>query len=268
MPKTIGSLSGGLPPARSAPHAGTLFVLGSNGGMSVAPDAGFTLVFGRNEPEVHVCVGGDDKYVSRRQGLITREHSRWMLTNTGKRPIRFPDSRLVNGDDQAALPYGYTPLFVVSPSQDHLLEIRVAPPTAPRPRGSGQEVYEESTIEEERELSETERLVLVCLAQRYLRNDPRPQPLTWSQVAWELNALAPPKRWTEKRAASIVASVRRRLSREGVPGLVEADVPPPVGNAINHNLITDLLVTASIEKSDLRLLDSDPGQRMPTRSRR
>jgi hypothetical protein len=123
-------------------------------------------------------------------------------------------------------------------------------------------VYEEATIEEERELNDTERLVLVCLAQRYLRNDPRPQPLAWAQVADELNALAPPKPWTAKRAANVVAKVRRDLNRKGVPGLVEAEVSAPVGNAINHNLIIDLLVTASIEKKDLRLLASDSDQTM------
>src|SRR3954467_12929955 len=91
----VGSLSHGLPTSGSPHEAGKLFVLGSNG-VSVAPDADFPLFFGRNEPDVPVWVGGNDRNVSRRHGLITREYSRWMLTNTGKRPIRFPDSRLVH----------------------------------------------------------------------------------------------------------------------------------------------------------------------------
>ncbi|MFW6690626.1 hypothetical protein [Streptomyces sp. MAR4 CNX-425] len=253
LPREVGSLSRGLPPAEVPPRPETLFVLGTNGGMSVAPDAGFTLVFGRNEPEVHVCVGGGDRHVSRRQGLVTRQYERWVLTNTGKRPIRFPDSRLVHGGDQAFLPAGYTPLFVVSPRQDHLLEVRIS---AGRPGGAGggPTVQEEPTLGEERDLEEDELLVLVCLAQRYLRNDPQPQPLTWSQVAYELTTLQPERRWTEKRAAHLVAGVRKKLSRDGVPGLMAKDVPPPVGNALNHNLITDLLVTATIEKKHLRLL--------------
>jgi hypothetical protein len=36
---------------------------------------------------------------------------------------------------------------------------------------------------------------------------------------------------------------------------MEDEVPQPVGNALNHNLITELLVTTTIVKSDLALLD-------------
>lgn len=258
LSKEVGSLSVGLPPLGAPPEAGTLFVLGANGGMSVAPDVDFPLVFGRNEPEVHVCVGAHDKHVSRRQGVISRRNSRWMLTNTGRRPIRLPSSRLVLGGDEAELPTGYTPLFIVAPRQEHLLEVRIAAggrsyPAGPQPAGG--EAYEEETADGEvRELSDTEKLVLVCLAQRYLRNDPQPQPLTWAQVAAELRTLDPAGRWTDKRAAHIVSKVRKRLSRQGVYGLVEQEVPPPVGNALNHNLITDLLTTATIGRQDLYLL--------------
>jgi hypothetical protein len=41
---------------------------------------------------------------------------------------------------------------------------------------------------------------------------------------------------------------------------VEEDIPPPVGNALNHNLITELLVTATIVKADLALLE--PGDQL------
>ncbi|MGK5531387.1 hypothetical protein [Streptomyces sp. URMC 129] len=254
LPKGTGSLNSGPPTGGAPPQPGTLFVLGANGGMSVTPDAGFPLFFGRNEPDVHVCVGGHDKHVSRRQGLITREYSRWMLTNTGRAPIRFPGSRLVLGGDQVELPTGYTPLFIVAPRQEHLLEVRIAAPTPRSEPGRGREVYDEKTGDDARDLSETEKLVLVCLAQRYLRDDPHPQPLTWGQVADELNALGPKKAWTQKRAARVVAKVRKNLSRQGVHGLLEKEVPPPAGNALNHNLITDLLVTTTITRSDLRRL--------------
>jgi hypothetical protein len=36
---------------------------------------------------------------------------------------------------------------------------------------------------------------------------------------------------------------------------MEDEVPQPVGNALNHNLITELLVTTTIVKSDLALLE-------------
>lgn len=252
LPKDIGSLSRGLPPAQP----GTLFVLGVNGGMSVAPDADFPLLFGRDEPGVHVCVGVDDRCVSRRQGLITRARSRWMLSNTGKLPIRFPGSRLVLSGDQAELTSGYTPLFIVAPRQEHLLEVRIAAPSGPDgTRYPGNAHEEETRDRDARELSEEEKLVLVCLGQRYLRGEPYPQPLTWAQVSSELSRLRPREQWGPKRAAHIVSNVRNRLSRkDGVPGLLEEEIPPPVGNALNHNLITDLLVTTTIAKSDLGML--------------
>ncbi|QOV37706.1 hypothetical protein IM697_04585 [Streptomyces ferrugineus] len=247
LPRDIGSLSRTVPPGLP----GTLHVLGANGGMSVAPDADFTLLFGRNEPEVHVCVGAGDTRVSRRQGLIVRESARWVLHNTGGLPIRFPGSRLVLGGGRARLSAGFTPLFVVSPRQEHLLEVRITASAPARSRSR----REEETRHEARELSAEEKLVLVCLAQRYLRLEPYPQPLAWAQVAFELGELQPERHWSPKRAAHIVAKVRRRLGREyGVPGLLEEEVPQPVGNTLNHNLITDLLITTTIGRSDLRLL--------------
>ncbi|MEU9021168.1 FHA domain-containing protein [Actinomadura sp. NPDC048394] len=252
LPKGIGSLTSGHPPAQT----GTLFVMGTNGGMRVAPDAGFDVVFGRCEPDVHVCVGANDPHVSRRHGYITREHSRWVLYNVGKLAIRFPGSRLVLGGHRAELPAAYTPLFIVTPEQEHLLEVRIAAGAAGRGAGSRHDVdtYDPGGWE----LSDLERLVLVCLGQRYLRQEPWPQPLTWAQVADELGALRPGERWNAKRAARIVTEVRRRLSAR-VDGLLEEDVPPPLGNTLNHNLISELLVSATIVTADLALLDGPDG---------
>lgn len=246
LPKGFGSLAHGLPAA----PAGTLFAMGVNGGMRVAPDAGFDLVFGRSELDVHVCVGGNDPHVSRRHGRIAYDGSRWVLHNLGKLAIRFPGSRLVLGGQSAELPPAYTPLFIVAPRREHLLEVRIAtgaPPLAPsRP--------EASTANATWDLEPVERLVLVCLSQRYLRQEPSPQPLTWAQVADELGRLRPSEQWTRKRAAHIVSEVRIRLSGR-VRGLREEEIPPPLGNALNHNLITELLVTGTIAPADLRLLD-------------
>lgn len=169
LPGDIGSLSRTVPAARP----GTLFVLGSNGGMSVAPDADFPLLFGRNEPDVHVCVGAGDLCVSRRQGLITREYARWVLRNTGRLPIRFPGSRLVLSGDQVELSAGYTPLFIVSPRQEHLLEVRITTSAPSADAGHDQETYDRETYDrDQRKLGPEEKLVLVCLTQRYLRNAP------------------------------------------------------------------------------------------------
>ncbi|MBO2456272.1 FHA domain-containing protein [Actinomadura violacea] len=246
LPKGIGSLTAGHPPAR----AGTLFVMGAYGGMRVAPDAGFEVVFGRCEPDVHVCVGPDDPHVSRRHGRIVREHARWVLYNTGRLAIRFPGARLVLGGHRAELPAAYTPLFIVAPEREHLLEVRVA--VGPG-QGAGRRDVE-TRGPRGWELSDLERLVLVCLGRRYLGREPSPQPLTWAQVAGELAGLRPDERWSAKRAARVVNGVRRRLSTR-VEGLLEEEVPPPIGNALNHNLIIELLVTATLVPADLALLD-------------
>ncbi|WP_368960285.1 hypothetical protein [Parafrankia sp. FMc2] len=232
---------------------GTLLVLGTNGGMGVAPNTSFRLVFGRCEPDVHVCVGTTDQHVSRQQGYIVRDQSRWVLNNIGKRSIRLPGSqRLLIGGDKAELPGGYTQLFVVSPREEHPLEVLVVD----RPLGkiSAFDPRLATQPGETWPLDELEKLVIVCLAQRYLCGDARPQPLTWNQVAAELSELRPTERWTSSRAAHIVAKVRERLSLT-VDGLMETDIPPPAGHMINHNLIIELLVTTTLVRSDLSVLD-------------
>jgi hypothetical protein len=249
LPPDFGSLAHGLPPA----PPGTLFVRGLYGGMSVEPDARFELHFGRCEPDVHVCVGAGDRRVSRLHGRITREDSRWVLHNVGKLPIRFPGSRLVVSGQREDLPAGYSPLFIVAPDEEHLLEVRVAARTPPVPATS----YEAKTHPTEWELTDRERLVLVCLAQRYLRQDPAPQPLTWAEVKDELRRVQPWKGWTWRQAAHEVRNVRLRLSARGVHGIREDDLPPGSGNSLNHNLITELLVTATLVKAHLALID-DP----------
>ncbi|GAB3457938.1 FHA domain-containing protein [Actinophytocola sediminis] len=246
LPKEIGSLAATVPPA--AP--GTLFVLGRGGGMSVAPDADFPIVFGRNEPDVHVCVGAGDQHVSRQHGTITRQYGSWLLHNLGRLPIRLPGGRLVLNGDLAELPAGYTPLFIVAPEQEHLLEVRIAAHRRPTPPPG---LSEETRTRTVWTLSEGERLVLVCLGQRYLGGDPMPQPLTWEQVAEELREVDPAGKWTWRKAAHIVATVRKRLSTS-VPGLLEHEIPPPVGNALNHNLIMELVITTTIGRGDLALL--------------
>jgi len=157
--------------------------------------------------------------------------------------------------DRAELPVAYTPLFIVSPQQEHLLEVRVA--TGAHPPASEDEREVETRDRGVWPLTPVERLVLVCLAQRYLRNEPYPQPLTWEQVARELSELRPMERWTWRRVAHIVAKVRRRLSPM-VPGLLEEEIPPPVGNTLNHNLIMEMLITTTIGKGDLKLLGEWP----------
>ena len=249
LSKDIGSLAHGIP---QAAVSGTLFVMGSHGGMRVAPDAGLTLLFGRSEPDVHVCVGADDRQVSRQHGSIAREGSKWILHNVGKRAIRFPDSQIILRGQYAELPSTYAPLFIVTEGRQHLLEVRIA---AGGMWPNGPAVHEDETENPEKwDLSDEERLVLACLAQRYLRQEPQPQPLTWSQVAEELRHLQPQRGWTRKVASHLVKTVREKHSSR-VAGLLEKEIAPPIGNALNHNLITALLVRGVLTSEDLDPLE-------------
>jgi hypothetical protein len=156
------------------------------------------------------------------------------------------------GGQYAELPSTYAPLFIVTEARQHLLEVRIA---AGGMWPSGPAVHEAETDDPDMwDLSEEEHLLLVCLAQRYLRQEPQPQPLTWSQVAYELDRLQPQRGWTNKVAAHIVKTVRERHSPK-VRGLLEKEVPPPIGNALNHNLIIALLVSATLTQEDLALLE-------------
>ena len=67
------SLAFGVPP--SAP--GTIHALAVGGRFSVGPKDGRTVLFGRNRPEVHICVGEDDRRVSRRHRQLDYAGTRW-----------------------------------------------------------------------------------------------------------------------------------------------------------------------------------------------
>ncbi len=81
------------------------------------------------------------------------------------------------------------------------------------------------------------------------------QPLSWSNVEVELRRLRPGEGWTAKRAEHIVAAVRARLVKRDVAGLTRDEVGEPVGNALNSNLILELLLSTTLVPPDLRLLD-------------
>jgi hypothetical protein len=251
LPAGTGSLARGLPPV----PAGTLFALGDRGGICVAPTARLTVIFGRNEPEVHVCVGAGDRGVSRRHGLLRHDGRRWTVHNTGHLPIRLPGSQLLLSGHQEPLPVAYTPLFIRSErNREHLLEVRVAGSAS---AGSSGVQFDDTTHHTGTlwELSDRERLVLVALGQRYLRHEAYPQPLSWSNVAVELARLQPGEGWTPKSAEHVVAKVRARLAKCEVAGLTRDEVGEPVGNALNHNLIVELLLSTTLVPPNLRLLD-------------
>ncbi len=248
------SLAAGAPLAPSPP--GTIYVLGARGGFAAPPRDDFFLLFGRNEADVHVCVGAGDPYVSRFQGRLSCHGREWWLRNEGRLPIRMPGSTFLLSGNECALPDGYSPLFIrSSPRREHLVEIRVV---GGRPAAEpGYEAGRRTMAPRTWELSAEERLALTAVAQRYLRQDEYPQPLAWKQVATELNALAGGPEWNAHRVENVVGVVRDRLSRAGVRGLTRAEVGEPVGNTLKDNLIRELLETTTLVPPDLRLL-GDP----------
>lgn len=244
------SLAQGVPPAK----AGTIFASTLSGRSSMPADEGRKLLFGRNRDDMHVCLGEDDRQISRHQGTIIHDGGAWCVRNEGRLPLRLPGSRLVfGGDEPAPLSDGYTALFVrTSSGREHLLEIYVAGTDSPAPSSLTTEITKPPRVWR---LTMAERTVLAVLAQRFLRQEAYPQPLSWRRVAEQLAELEPDRKWGPKKAEHLVAGVRQRLVEAGVPGLTKEEVGDPVGNVLNTNLIGELLQSTTLVPPDLALLE-------------
>ncbi|MGH3763024.1 FHA domain-containing protein [Actinophytocola sp.] len=226
---------------------GGLLALSASGGVRVRPGEGRSVYFGRNFAEVHVAIGVADRRVSRRQGVLTCRAGRWWVANTGNRPIRLPDSRWLSRDGEEPLAPGYTPLFVSgSGPREHLLELFVVAPDGPAPHA----------VVRPWRLSPDERLAAVVLGRRYLLHEANPRPLTWQEADARLAELQP-GRWRAGRLERVVTDLRTRLSRRGVPGLREDEVPDPYGGALTDNLLRELVRTRTVVPPDLAVLDPD-----------
>lgn len=259
LPASTPSLAEWAPPA----PRGTLLVLGAHGGYAVTPRR-FTLLFGRGEEQddVHVPIGVDDPYVSRFHGRLVCDGTEWWMRNTGRLPIRMPREAMLLSDHEMPVEPGYLPLLIGRPrGREHLLELRllgnrVAGDTVSSP---GRPTKWPTTYR----LDDMERLVLTALAQRYLNNEPHPQPVAWKQVVDDLNRVAarrPNGRdWNQRAAANIVYRVRERLSSgtDPLPLPDSGDLGEPLGNTLNHLLIRALLESTTLLPTDLALLDPD-----------
>lgn len=252
LPADLATLALGVP---DRPAPGMIYALSLEGGIAFGPKEGRAIVFGRNRDEVHVCLGGNDRAVSREHGKLVHRRGHWWVDTLGKTPVRLPRSRLVFPQDEpVALPDGYTPLFVHgSQRREHLLELYVVPESGYKPP----DVHGMNTNSKTWALDDEERLVMVALGQRYLLHEEFPQPVSRREAAEALDRLQPDGKWSDRRVERVATRVRSRLSRKGVRGLTREEVGEPVGNALNHHLIVELLHTATLVPPDLRLIHPD-----------
>lgn len=258
LPSAGGKLAG-VVPGRSLVHGvdaaapGTLVAQSIGSSVTMPPREGRVVLFGRQADEVHVCVGGDDQWVSKKHGCIEYTRGRWAVRTTGRRPVRLPIGELFAGADPVPLAEGYTPLFVLGGgNRQHLLELYVVGSDGQRPTAR----HDHETMSPPVwPLTDGERLALIVLGQRYLRHEPSPQPLSWSEAAAVLAQLDPQGGWRTKSVEHRIVKVRQRLHRHGVFGLVASEVARPIGNQLNDHLIRELIRSATLVPTDLHRLD-------------
>lgn len=253
LPISMPCLADGVPEA----PAGKIFVKAAQGGFAV-PLRKFTLHFGRATLDVHVPVGTRDRYVSRRHGVFTCDGTQWSLRNEGHLPIQIPGEEPLLRGHEILMPTGYTPLTIETPRpRSHWIEVHVIGSSSTGDDAGSQAATLRSDVYD---LSPPERLVITALAQRYLRQERYPQPVTWKQVADDVSRADPQRTWTFKSVEHTVAGIRKRLSggRRPIPGLLREDgIGEPVGNTLNHNLIQALLKDATLLPEDLYLLGEE-----------
>jgi len=242
-------------PARPGlPRPGTLVVLEPGGGPTVAPQEGRVLWFGRNRPDVHICVGPDDPGVSRRHGTLEFSQGSWWVRTVGGRPVRVGGTHVLRrGDEPVPLAEGRTSLLVegADPRDLHLVRVHVVGAVEPPPRSVASGTVPVRCFR----LEPTERLVMTVLAQRHLLRCPDPQPLTAREAAAELAALAPGAGWTPKKVEHLVKKVRERLTGQGVDGLVPEPGNTGFDSAYRRHLIDVLVDTGTLGAADLRLIE-------------
>lgn len=238
--------------AGSAAPAGTLFVLGDEGGYAAAAVSGRELLVGRNTPDVHVAVGRDDAYVSREHATLRcvphGDTTRWVLRNGGTLPIRMPDLAPLLRAHEAPLPAGYTPLYIQG-EQLHVVEVLVSNgnrrrgAVAPRTRTGNLRLP----------LTKREWLVLVAMFAGVLAREDQALPNTWNETARLLNGVPGESGWTDRKAENVVDGVRQRLTAAGIDRLTRDTAP---AEALKANLARVLLDTGTLVPDDLRVLSA------------
>ncbi|PUB24946.1 FHA domain-containing protein [Promicromonospora sp. AC04] len=247
---TQGSLAHGVPD-----HVpGTLYARSLSGGVRLRPRPDRKVTFGRNKPEVQVCVGGDDQNVSRKHGTVTFHDGAWWLRNIGRRNLQLPGTQqLFTESDPYPLAPGYTPVFIrTAGNRSHLVEIYVSDGTGQGPVSA----HGAPTFEGHQWLLDRrEKLALIATAQPYLLHEDHPEPWSREAVANLLDEIDPTGGWTVPVVGHTVDRVRKRLAKNGVPGLLQDEVGQRGGSRLKHNLIMELLASRTLVPPDLAILD-------------
>jgi hypothetical protein len=241
--------------AGAAAPAGTLFVLGDEGGYAAAAVTGRELVVGRNTPDVHVRIGGEDGYISREHATLRcvsyGTGTQWVIRNGGKLPIRMPDAAPLLREHEAPLTAGYTPLYIQG-SQLHVVEVLVS--NGQRRRGV---VSDDTTTGTLRlPLTRREWLVLVAMFRDVLAREDQALPLTWNETARLLNSVPGQAGWNDRKAENVVDGIRHRFRDAGIERLTGETAPR---GALKANLQRVLIDSGTLLPEDLRVLTTGIG---------
>ncbi|HEX6352688.1 FHA domain-containing protein [Actinophytocola sp.] len=241
--------------AGAAAPAGTLFVLGDDGGYAAAAITGRELHVGRNTPDVHVAVGRDDAYVSRQHATLRcvdyGAETRWLLRNGGTLPLRIPDTAPILRTQEVLVPAGYTPLYIQG-AQLHVVELLVS--DGCRQRGTVRP--DTNTGNLRLPLTRREWLVLVAMFRDVLTREDQALPLTWNETAKVLNGVPGQCGWTDRKAENVVDGVRQRLTAAGIDRLTRETAP---SEALKANLQRVLVDTGTLLPDDLKVLTTGIG---------
>jgi hypothetical protein len=241
--------------------------------LIVSPVEGMVVRFGRNRPEVHICIGPDDLGVSRLHGTLEFRDGCWWVRATGARPVWLGRTReLWNGADPVPLADGLTSLQVegTNPNEVHVLRVEVAGGDNVR-RGCVDTSTQCGTKTAQQTghpylLEPDERLVLTAVAQRRLRREPDATLLTSREAVVELEELrrkkphlegTPSRPWTIKMVEHRIGDVRERLAKEGVKGLIPLPGETRHDDYYRRNLVDELIRSRTLTADDLRLLEID-----------
>lgn len=238
---------------QQTPVAGSLVVPWRGADRRWAPHEG-PVTFGRNSEVVDLCVGENDRGVSREHVLLTFREGLWWLRNTGQRQVEIDDVQTIGPyDEEAALPDGYSSLRVHGANTGHTIEVLVVGPDEWEPTGPSR-----STTIPVRgwPLHRRERLAVVAIAEFYLRGEPDAEPRTWRQAAEVLGEADADGNWTHRSVEHVVGGVRMRMAAKGEEGLVAGE-EKVAGDTLKRNLIKILRDSGTISRRDLGLIDPD-----------